>query len=309
MLELPGRGQATRAAAPRRPRLPPRPLPPPLPRPAPPACGSGGEGRLRLLDRGLPAEGDNVEIEPMSKIRQITAAHMVYSKATSAHVTTVFHMDFSKVDRIRARAKDSFFKKNGTKLSYMPFIFKAVATALQAHRKSTRPSTAPTSSTRRTSTSPWPSPRPRADRAGHQARRPAEPGRPREDRQRPRRPRAGEEAQPDEAQGGTFTITNPGVFGSLFGTPVINQPQVAILGIGAIEKRPIVIDRRRRRRHDRHQDVMAYFGITYDHRLVDGADADHFMNSTSRRCSSRTPGRSSNRTSDAVRRRRWSAAG
>jgi 2-oxoglutarate dehydrogenase E2 component (dihydrolipoamide succinyltransferase) len=83
---------------------------------------------------------------------------------------------------------------------------------------------------------------------------------------------------PDELKGGTFTITNPGVFGSLFGTPIINQPQVAILGIGAIEKRPVVVE---------DADgcdtiairVMSYFGITYDHRLVDGADADHFMNS------------------------------
>jgi pyruvate/2-oxoglutarate dehydrogenase complex dihydrolipoamide acyltransferase (E2) component len=73
-------------------------------------------------------------------------------------------------------------------------------------------------------------------------------------------------------QGGTFTITNPGVFGSLFGTPVINQPQVAILGTGVVEKRPVVV-------HDaiaiRHR---AYFGISYDHRLVDGAMADFFMN-------------------------------
>ena len=83
--------------------------------------------------------------------------------------------------------------------------------------------------------------------------------------------------KPDELKGGTFTVTNPGVFGSLFGTPIINQPQVAILGIGAIEKRPVVMtdadgcDTIAIR-------IMAYFGITYDHRLVDGADADHFMN-------------------------------
>jgi 2-oxoglutarate dehydrogenase E2 component (dihydrolipoamide succinyltransferase) len=78
-------------------------------------------------------------------------------------------------------------------------------------------------------------------------------------------------------QGGTFTITNPGVFGSLFGTPIINQPQVAILGVGAIEKRPVVVE------DAEGSDTLAirvrcYFGITYDHRLVDGADADRFMN-------------------------------
>jgi 2-oxoglutarate dehydrogenase E2 component (dihydrolipoamide succinyltransferase) len=82
--------------------------------------------------------------------------------------------------------------------------------------------------------------------------------------------------KPDEAQGGTFTITNPGVFGSLFGTPVINQPQVAILGVGAVEKRPIVATDA-----DGNDAIviktMCYFAITYDHRLVDGADADRFM--------------------------------
>jgi 2-oxoglutarate dehydrogenase E2 component (dihydrolipoamide succinyltransferase) len=75
----------------------------------------------------------------------------------------------------------------------------------------------------------------------------------------------------DEVQGGTFTITNPGVFGSLFGTPIINQPQVAILGIGAIEKRPVVRDEAIAIRS------MAYFCLTFDHRIVDGSDADRFM--------------------------------
>ena len=82
--------------------------------------------------------------------------------------------------------------------------------------------------------------------------------------------------KPEEAQGGTFTVTNPGVFGSLFGTPIINQPQVAILGIGAIEKRPIVVED-----EDGNDSIviktMSYFSISYDHRLVDGADADRFM--------------------------------
>jgi 2-oxoglutarate dehydrogenase E2 component (dihydrolipoamide succinyltransferase) len=75
----------------------------------------------------------------------------------------------------------------------------------------------------------------------------------------------------DEVQGGTFTLTNPGVFGSLFGTPIINQPQVAILGVGTIEKRPVVRDDAIAIR------TMAYFCLSFDHRLVDGADADRFM--------------------------------
>ena len=82
--------------------------------------------------------------------------------------------------------------------------------------------------------------------------------------------------KPEETQGGTFTVTNPGVFGSLFGTPIINQPQVAILGVGTIEKRPIVVTD-----EDGNDAIvsktMCYLSITYDHRLVDGADADRFM--------------------------------
>ena len=77
--------------------------------------------------------------------------------------------------------------------------------------------------------------------------------------------------KPDEVSGGTFTITNPGVFGALFGMPIINQPQVAILGVGAIEKRPVVIDDAIAIRH------MAYLALGYDHRIIDGAVADEFM--------------------------------
>ncbi|MFL6202769.1 MAG: dihydrolipoamide acetyltransferase family protein, partial [Thermoanaerobaculia bacterium] len=113
------------------------PAPAPAPTPSPAPAPSAPAPAQRPLPAGFSVaayhEGDNVEIEPMSKIRQITAAHMVYSKATSAHVTTAFHFDFSKVARARARAKDGFFRKEGTKLTYMPFIFKAVATALKAH--------------------------------------------------------------------------------------------------------------------------------------------------------------------------------
>ncbi len=77
--------------------------------------------------------------------------------------------------------------------------------------------------------------------------------------------------KPDEVQGGTFTITNPGIYGGLFGTPIINQPQVAILGVGAIEKRPVVIDDAIAIRS------MCYFALSFDHRLIDGAVADQFM--------------------------------
>jgi len=222
--------------------------------------------------------GENVEIEPMSKIRQITAAHMVYSKATSAHVTTVFHIDFSKVHKARNRAKDGFAKKEGTKLSYMPFIFKAVATALKAH-KSVNASIDGTNIVYKKDINIGMA----VDIPGRGLLVPviknadqlsltglAKTANDLADRARSKK------MKPEETQGGTFTVTNPGVFGSLFGTPVINQPQVAILGIGTIEKRPIVVTD-----EDGNDAIviktMSYLAITYDHRLVDGADADRFM--------------------------------
>jgi 2-oxoglutarate dehydrogenase dihydrolipoamide succinyltransferase (E2 component) len=222
--------------------------------------------------------GENVEIEPMSKIRQITAAHMVYSKATSAHVTTVFHVDMSRIARIRARAKDGFQKKEGTKLTFMPFIFKAIATALKAH-KTVNASIDGTNIVYKKDINIGIA----VDMPGRGLIVPviknadqlslvgfAKTANDLADRARSKK------LKPEETQGGTFTITNPGVFGSLFGTPIINQPQVAILGVGTIEKRPVVIE------DENGNDAIAiktmcYLAITYDHRLVDGADADRFM--------------------------------
>ncbi len=269
-----------RKAAPQ-PAAAPAPAPAPA-RPAAPPAPAAAPAAQRPAPAGFSVaayhEGDNVEIEPMSKIRQITAAHMVYSKATSAHVTTVFHIDFSKVARARARAKDGFFKKEGTKLTYMPFIFKAVATALKAH-KTVNASIDGTNIVYKKDINIGMA----VDMPGRGLIVPVIKGADQlslvglaktandlADRARSKK------LKPEETQGGTFTITNPGVFGSLFGTPVINQPQVAILGVGAIEKRPIVIED-----EDGNDAIviktMSYFGISYDHRLVDGADADRFM--------------------------------
>ncbi len=126
------------------------PAPPPS-APAPAAAGKAATG----FHVAAYTPSENITIEPMSKMRQITAAHMRYSKDTSAHVTTVFHMDMSKVHAARERSKARFLKANGTKLSYMPFIFKAVAAGSRRIPSSTRRSTAPTSCSRRTSTSAW----------------------------------------------------------------------------------------------------------------------------------------------------------
>ncbi len=236
------------------------------------------------------SEGDSVEIVPMSKIRQITSAHMTYSKATSAHVTTVFHIDMARVARIRNRAKGGFQAAHGTKLTYMPFIFRAVASALKAHPK-LNASVDGTNIVFKKDINvgmavalDWGLIVPvirNADQLNLV-------GLAKTANDLAERARA-KKLQPHEVQGGTFTVTNPGVFGSLFGTPIINQPQVAILGLGAIEKRPVVdMDRE-------GNDIiaikhMSYFAITYDHRLVDGADADHFMNDVKRTLAEETWG-------------------
>jgi 2-oxoglutarate dehydrogenase E2 component (dihydrolipoamide succinyltransferase) len=223
-------------------------------------------------------DSERVEIEPMSKIRQITAAHMAYSKATSAHVTTVFHLDLSRVARIRKQAKNAFLHAHGTKLTYMPFIFKAVANALKANPK-LNSSVDGTNIVYKKDVNigmavalDWGLIVPvlkRADELNLVGL--ARTANDLADRARNKKLR------PEEVQGGTFTVTNPGVFGTLFGTPIINQPQVAILGLGVIEKRPVVDT------DENGNDIiaiktMSYFAITYDHRIVDGADADHFMN-------------------------------
>ena len=274
---------APAAAAPAPAPRPAAPAPSPAPAPAPAAAAAPAPpASPRPLPAGffVPAytEGENVEIEPMSKIRQITAAHMVYSKATSAHVTTLFHIDMSKVNKARLRARDGFFKKEGTKLTFMPFIFKAVATALKAH-KSVNASIDGTNIVYKKDINIGMA----VDIPGRGLLVPvikkadqlslvglAKTANDLADRAR------GKKLKPEEAQGGTFTVTNPGVFGSLFGTPIINQPQVAVLGIGAIEKRPIVVED-----EDGNDSIviktMSYFSISYDHRLVDGADADRFM--------------------------------
>jgi 2-oxoglutarate dehydrogenase E2 component (dihydrolipoamide succinyltransferase) len=268
------------AAAPPAPAAAPAPAPAAPPASAPAAAAAPAPAQRPTGGFHVPAytQGENIEIEPMSKIRQITAAHMVYSKATSAHVTTVFHIDFSKVHKARNRAKNGFYKKEATKLTYMPFIFKAVTTALKAH-KAVNAAIDGTNIVYKKDINIGMA----VDIPGRGLLVPviknadqlslvglAKSANDLADRAR------GKKLKPEETQGGTFTITNPGVFGSLFGTPIINQPQVAILGIGTIEKRPIVVTD-----EDDNDSIviktMSYLSITYDHRLVDGADADRFM--------------------------------
>jgi pyruvate dehydrogenase E2 component (dihydrolipoamide acetyltransferase) len=216
-------------------------------------------------------------VEKMSVMRKKIADHMTFSKQTSAHVTSVYEVDMTNVSRFRLRHQEEFQQRFGTKLTFMPFIFQAVTAAIREHRivnaqvngdeiiykgdinlgmavaldwglivpvirNADTLSLAELAITANDL----------ADRA------------------------RAKKLNPDDVQGGTFTITNPGVFGGLFGTPIINQPQVAILCLGTIEKRPKVMTSPE---GDDYIAIrqMAYFALTYDHRIVDGADAEKFL--------------------------------
>jgi pyruvate dehydrogenase E2 component (dihydrolipoamide acetyltransferase) len=216
---------------------------------------------------------DRVEIQPLSPMRKIIAERMVVSRRTSAHVHSVFHVDFSHVEKIRRENKEEYARL-GARLTYMAFIASAVIDAIRHHpiinasldgenviyKKNVHLGIAvalesglivPVISNADEKNLLGLS-RAIVDIA---------------DRARTK------QLRPEEVQGGTFTITNPGQFGAQFGMPIINQPQVAILGVGTIEKRPVVIDEAIAIR------TMAYLTLGYDHRLVDGAVADQFMSS------------------------------
>ncbi len=222
-----------------------------------------------------PGEGDRVE--QMSVMRKKIADHMVLSRRTSAHVTTVYEIDMSAIARLRDQHKDSFLERTGTKLTYMPFIFQAVTTGLRKFPIFNAQVSGDQVIYKRdinlgmAVALDWGLIVPvikRADdlsisglaRAANDL----------ADRARTK------QLKPDEVGGGTFTITNPGVFGGLFGTPIINQPQLAILGVGKIEKRAKVITSPE---GDDYMAIrwMAYFALSFDHRVIDGADAERFL--------------------------------
>jgi 2-oxoglutarate dehydrogenase E2 component (dihydrolipoamide succinyltransferase) len=222
-----------------------------------------------------PWAGDVVE--PMSVMRSRIAEHMVISRRTSAHVTSFMEIDFTRVARIRTAQRAAFEAATGQKLTYMPFIIKTVVKGLKEfpvmnssvsgtnviYRKQYNIGVAVALD--------WGLIVPVIKRADDLSLA----GITRTLNDLAARARA-KKLQPDEVQGGTFTITNPGVFGSLMGTPIISQPQVAVLGVGAIEKRPKV------KTGPDGEDVLAirtcaYFSISFDHRIIDGAVADQFL--------------------------------
>jgi pyruvate dehydrogenase E2 component (dihydrolipoamide acetyltransferase) len=226
---------------------------------------------------GAPLPG---QVQPMSVMRKKIAEHMVASRRTSAHVHSVFEVSFARVARVR-EAKKAEFDKAGAKLTYMSFIITAVAAALRAvpvvnasidgdnvvYHGDVNIGIAVALD--------WGLIVPVIKKADE--RDLLDVSRAVVDLANRARTK---QLKPDEVSGGTFTITNPGVFGALSGTPIINQPQVAILGVGAIEKRPVVIDDAIAIR------PMAYLTIGYDHRLIDGAVADQFMSHLKQRLES-----------------------
>jgi pyruvate dehydrogenase E2 component (dihydrolipoamide acetyltransferase) len=240
---------------------------------APPASRFPLPGSHLPLPEAWP--GDTVE--PMSKMRALISDHMVASRHTSAHVTSFIEIDFTRVGRIRAKRRAEFEAATGQKLTYMPFIIKAVTQGLQAF-PIMNSSVAGTNVIYRKQINigvavalEWGLIVPVIRHAEDLSLS----GITRALNDLAARARA-KKLSPEEVQEGTFTITNPGVFGSLMGTPIINQPQVAILGVGAIEKRPKVLT------GQDGEDVIAirtcaYFSISFDHRVIDGAVADQFL--------------------------------
>ena len=222
-----------------------------------------------------PAEGDRVE--QMTVMRKKIAEHMVQSRRTSAHVTTVYEIDMTRIAKLREQHKDSFAERTGTKLSYMPFIFQAVNNALRKFPVFNAQVNGDQIIYKRdinlgmAVALDWGLIVPVIKRADDLSIA----GLARAANDLAERART-KQLKPDEVGGGTFTITNPGVFGGLFGTPIINQPQLAILGVGKIEKRTKVLTT-----PDGDDYVairwLAYFALSFDHRVIDGADAERFL--------------------------------
>ncbi len=267
--------------------------------------GSGLAGRvtkkdiLAVLDSGVPtgarpgasmyaptgvaSHGPTIEpwpgdvVEPMTKIRRLTAEHMTLARRTAAHVTSFFEIDLTRVAKIRQRLKADFETQTGEKLTYLPFIIQAVAQGLTKYPVVNAVASGERIIFRKAHNIgiavaldwgllvPVIKAADNLSLAGLTRALNDLAGRARNKKLRP-----------EEVEGATFTITNPGVFGSLAGTPIIPVGTSAILGLGAIEKRPKVLPGA-----DGEDTIAirtcAYFSLSFDHRIVDGADADKFM--------------------------------
>jgi 2-oxoglutarate dehydrogenase E2 component (dihydrolipoamide succinyltransferase) len=245
---------------------------------ATPAPSMHAPGGIQDVGHGpMPEPWPGDRVEAMSKMRALISDHMVQSRRTSAHVTSFMEVDLTRVARIRAKKRAEFEQATGQKLTYLPFIIASVVKGIQAfpimnssvagrniiYRKPVNIGVAVALD--------WGLIVPVIKKAENLSLA----GITKSLNDLASRARA-KKLSPEEVQDGTFTITNPGVFGSLMGAPIINQPQVAILGIGAIEKRPKVMTGA-----DGEDTIAirtcAYFSISFDHRIIDGAIADQFL--------------------------------
>lgn len=244
-------------------------------RPSAPPPATGGASASAVLENAVPREKmyfGHYEVQPMSVMRQRIAEHMVLSKHVSPHVYSVDEVNVTGIAALRAKMKGKFEEASGTKLTFMPFFVRAAVEALRAF---------PTVNSSVDGTNivlhkecnigiavalDWGLIVPVIKNAEEKNFL----GIARSMNDLAERARA-KKLKPDEVAEGTFAITNPGVFGGLFGLPVINQPNVAILGLGTIEKRPVVVDDAIAIRS------MVYLTLSYDHRVVDGATAHQFM--------------------------------
>ena len=248
---------------------------PAAPAPAAPAAAASASAPSPL--RG--------KTEPMSRLRKVIAARMVESLRTTAQLTTVVEVDVTAIARLRESAKEEFFKREGTKLSFMPFFAKAAVDALKSHHSLNasidtdkgevtyydRENVAIAVDTDKGLLTPVIKDAGDLSVSGL-ARKIADVA----ERTRTNK------ITPDDLSGGTFTLTNTGSRGALFDTPILNLPQVAILGTGAVVKRPVVIDDPNLGETITVRQ-MVYLALTYDHRLVDGADAARFLTDVKQR--------------------------
>jgi len=242
---------------------------------APGAPSAPGAVAHAVLENAVPREKiyfGRYEVQPMSVMRQRIAEHMVISKRVSPHVYSVEEVDMTRIVALREKSKGEFESRYGTKLTFMPFFVRACVEALRAF---------PTVNASADGTNivlhkqinmgfavalEWGLIVPVIKGAEEKNFL----GLQRAINDMAERART-KKLKPEEVQEGTFAITNPGVFGGLMGLPVINQPNVAILGLGAIQKRPVVIDDAIAIRS------MVYVTMSYDHRVVDGAVSHQFL--------------------------------
>ncbi|HSP67263.1 MAG TPA: dihydrolipoamide acetyltransferase family protein [Bryobacteraceae bacterium] len=245
----------------------PAPVAAPAPPPPPPASSLAPSSAPAAM-AGAPAA---MRVEPMSMMRQKIAEHMVFSRNTSVHVTTVHKTDMTKVAKLRDKLKGAFQAQYGFGLTFLPFVARAAVAALREfpivnasiegtniiyHRDINLGIAVALENglivpviRNADEKNIVGLQRSIVDLAARARSR---------------------QLRPEEVSGGTFSITNFGSFGSIFATPVINQPQVAILGVGAVQKEPVVIEDAIAIRS------TAYLALTFDHRLIDGALADQF---------------------------------